>query len=112
MAGSRVGLPLGAPAARSLVGPPIRLHCSCVGVRSECTGSVPSTEPLERMDERLEPEAQIKSNCRKPPALDSEKDVAIPAQVQARESSTDQHNAKLPRRLVNASGKDCFLVLN
>ena len=46
------------------------------------------------MDERLEPDSQIGSNRSEPPALHSEKNVAIPAEVQASEGSGDQSSAK------------------
>src|SRR5262245_11726732 len=46
------------------------------------------------MDERLEPDSKISSNRREPPALHSEKNVAIPGAVQASEGSGDQRSAK------------------
>src|SRR5215469_1193618 len=46
------------------------------------------------MDERLESDSKIGSNRREPPALHSEKNVAIPAEVQASEGSGDQRSAK------------------
>jgi len=46
------------------------------------------------MDKRLEPDAEIASNCGKTPALHSEEDVAITALAQAPNGGSGQRSAE------------------
>ena len=59
-----------------------------------CEDRFPTGNQLGCMDERLEPNAKIRPDSRKSPALHSEEDVAIPTLVQAPERRGDQRGAK------------------